>query len=278
MTFLLPFLAALTALLILPDWSFYFEVTPKVVIILLGAAASIPSLRWPEGRRSRWFTGLMALQAAGIVIATAFSTNRWVSFYGTTWRKSGMLVELAVLVVAVAAAGQFSDPERLRTWLRITIAGSIPISIYAVFQYFGVDPVFPPSAYHFGEGRFMIVRPPSTLGHAAYFATYLLYVIFGGIALGRWEIARVWKWIAFGTAGLAMFALVLSGTRAALVGLVVGLGFIAVRGLANRKWFAWAGIAVLLIGAFYVSPWGEKLRARVFWSSEDALGGARLFL
>ena len=205
MNFLLPAVAALVALVILPGWSFYFDVTPKVVIVLLGAAAAIPMLRWPSGRRARWVTGLIAIQGIAIVAATAFSTNRWVSFYGSTWRKNGMLVELAVLIIALAGAGQFSDPERLRNWLRITIAASIPISVYAVFQYFGLDPVFPPNAYHFGEGRFMIVRPPSTLGHAAYLATYLLYVIFGGLALARREISRGWRWIAFLAAGLALF-------------------------------------------------------------------------
>src|SRR5271170_6781367 len=119
MAFLLPSVAALVALLILPGWSFYFEVTPKVVVILLGAAVAIPFLRWPRTRRTQWVVGLIALQAAAIVLATIFSRNRWLGFYGSTWRKNGMLAEIAILVFAVAAIGQFSDPARLKTWLRI---------------------------------------------------------------------------------------------------------------------------------------------------------------
>ena len=278
MAFLLPSLAALVALLILPGWSFYFEVTPKVVVVLLAAAAAIPFLRWPSGKRARWLTGLMAAQAAAIALAALFSTNRWMSFYGSTWPKSGMLVEIAVLVFAAAAIGQFSDPARMKIWLRITIAASIPISLYTVFQYLGIDPIFPPNAYHFGEGRFMIVRPPSTLGHAAYLATYLLYVVFGGIAWARQEISSVWKWIAVGAAGLGFFAMVLSGTRAALVGLLIGVLFVGVRSQIRPIWLGWSAVAVILMAGFYVSPLGEKLRARAFWSSEDALGGARLLL
>src|SRR5580704_1392406 len=155
MAFLLPSLAALIALLILPGWSFYFEVTPKVVVVLLAAAAAIPFLRWPDGKRARWILGLIAAQAITIALATLFSTNRWRSFYGSTWRKDGMLVEIAVLVFAAAAVGQFSDRARMKIWLRITIAASIPISIYTLLQYLGIDPIFPPNAYHFGEGRFM---------------------------------------------------------------------------------------------------------------------------
>jgi len=278
MAFLLPSVAALVALLILPGWSFYFEVTPKVTVILVGAAAVIPFLRWPQARRTQWAVGLIALQAAAIVLATIFSKNRWLGFYGSTWRKSGMLAEIAILVFAAAAIGQFSDPERLKIWLRVTIAASIPIGLYAVFQYFGVDPIFPSNAYHFGEGRFMIVRPPSTLGHAAYLATYLLYVVFGGIALARQEISRAWKWIAVAAAGLGAFAIVLSGTRAALVGILIGLVYVGVRAPSRPNWLAWSALGIFVIAGFYISPLGEKLRARAFWASEDALGGARLML
>ncbi len=63
----------------------------------------------------------------------------------------------------------------LRVLLRITVLTSIPISIYGVLQYFGIDPWLTPPGYHFGTGIFTIVRPPATLGHAAYFATYLLF-------------------------------------------------------------------------------------------------------
>src|SRR5262249_5058169 len=153
-----------------------------------------------------------------------------------------------------------------------------PISIYAIFQYFGFDPVFPANAYHFGEGRFMIVRPPSTLGHAAYLGTYLLYAIFGGIALVRQEISAIWKRAASSAIVLGLFALVLTGTRAALVGLILGIAFVVIRERSRPNWLGLAGFAVLMLAIFYISPLGEKLRARVFWSSEDALGSSRLLL
>ncbi len=41
MTFLLPIVAALAALLILPGWSFFFDVTPKVVVAVAGAALAL---------------------------------------------------------------------------------------------------------------------------------------------------------------------------------------------------------------------------------------------
>jgi tetratricopeptide (TPR) repeat protein len=77
---------------------------------------------------------------------------------------------------------------------------------------------------------------------------------------------------------IAGFAIVLSGTRGALAGLVIGALFVAMRERLNWRWLA-GGLALMaMMAAFYVSPAGERLRARVHWSSEDPLGGSRLLL
>jgi O-antigen ligase len=174
-----------------------------------------------------------------------------------------------------------SIPAARRTFLRITVLTSIPISIYGILQYFGIDPFLTAAGYHFGEGQFMIVRPPATLGHAAYFATYLLYAAFGGAALVNEESEepeKPWKIGAITASVLAMFAIVLSGTRAALVGFVIGAIFVVLRQKLSWRMVAGVGAIAVLIVGFYVSPAGERLRARVFWSSEDPYGGSRLFL
>jgi O-antigen ligase len=287
MTVLLPTVAALVSLLILPGWSFWFDVTPKVVVALLGAALACILFRdWPAFRgspvndsRVKWFGILAAFQAVTLLLGTAFSTHPQLSLLGSTWRRSGLLPELAVLLLGVAAAAHFAmDRTRVRLFLRGTALAAIPASIYGIAQYFGFDPWIPASGYHVGEGAFMIVRPPSTLGHAAYFATYLLYATFAGVALALSEADRRWKALAIGISGLASFTLVLTGTRAALAGLFAGILWLAVRQRLNRSWLVGAAAMLVLIGGFYVAPAGERLRARVHWSSEDPLGGGRLLL
>jgi O-antigen ligase len=268
MSLLLPIVAAIVAILIVPGWSFYFDVAPKVAVVV-AAAALAPAFFKPRWTR---FTQLLALQAAALILATIFSTHRWLSIYGSTWRRCGIFAELAVLILAM------SEVKDLRAWLRITVLASIPVALYATLQYFGVDPILAPEPYHFGEGKYMIVRPPATLGHASYLATYLLYAIFGGLELARLEKNRLWKIAALGASALAFFAMVLSGTRAALVGFVVGWIFIAVREKLSRKLIYCAAAAIVLLGAFYISPFGERLRARAFWSSEDSMGGSRIAL
>src|SRR5262249_1822299 len=100
------------------------------------------------------------------------------------------------------------------------VLGSIPIAIYGMLQYFGVDPLLNAAGYHFGEGVYQIVRPPATLGHAAYYATYMLYAAFAGGFLATEESDARWRYPAVGSSLLALFAIVLSGTRAALLGFV----------------------------------------------------------
>jgi O-antigen ligase len=259
MNFVLPVAAALVAILILPGGSFYFDVAPKAAVVLVGAALAVNLLK-----RDR-FSILLGASTAATLLATVFSTNPWMSFYGSTWRRDGVVVEIAIFILAAAVG----TPQNL---LRFVTFASIPVAIYAMLQYFGIDPILAPAGYHFGAGEFMIVRPPATLGHAAYLATFLLFAVFAAAAeKSRWRIVPM---------ALAVFAILLSGTRAAILGLVAGAILVLIRrsgaprGLKSAVLAATIAVAALAI--FYVSAPGAKLRARVHWSSEDSLGGARL--
>jgi len=302
MNFVLPVTAALVAILILPGVSFYFDVAPKAAVVLLGAALAVNLFK-----RDR-FSVLLGASAAATLLAAAFSTDRWMSFYGSTWRRDGAVVEIAIFVLAAAVG----EPRNL---LRFVTFASIPVAIYGILQYFGIDPILAPAGYHFGTGEFTIVRPPATLGHAAYLATFLLFAVFAAAAeKSRWRFVPI---------ALGVSAILLSGTRAAVLGLIVGAVWMAIRrtgprglkgllknsatdrlphgrgseGVRKRgtsipsrarqlavaaffqqplKSAVLAVAAVVAVAVFYVSPPGAKLRARVHWSSEDALGGARL--
>lgn len=267
---LLPLAAVVVAILILPGWSFSYDVVPKVVVVLLAAAAAL----WIQPQRPTLFAWIIYAQIATTILAALFSTHPQLSLLGGTWRCSGVIAEAAVLLLGLA----FVAVPRERI-LRITVIGGLPVALYGILQYFGIDPLIDSKLYHVGEGAFQIVRPPSTLGHADYFATFLLFPIFGGAALALGELSRAWKFTGLAISGVSTLALVLSGTRAALLGLIVGAIFVAIRGRsANWKWFAAAVGLLVIVAAIYVSPAGERLRARVHWSTEDRFGGARPLL
>ena len=286
---MLPWVLALTPLLIAPRLSFYYDVIPRLSLILFTAAAMLTMRRdvisgvrvLAASSPGRWFCVFAGLHAVSLIVSAAVSSRVWLSINGSTWRRFGLITQLALMVIAVILAADLKRrPEGLRQLLRAFTACGLAASIYGVFQYFGKDPFIDSSGYHVGEGVWMIVRPPGTLGHASYFGVYLLMVVFPGWAVAVSDTDRTWRRIAAVAMVLASFAILLTGTRAAVAGGIAGAGVVAwcARPPVRQRH---ALVALLIaggLGAFYLSPAGERLRARVRWSIEDAHGGARAWL
>jgi O-antigen ligase len=261
---------ALIALILTPRLLFYFDVTPKAVVLLLASGVALL-----PARRSK-LTWLVMLSLVSLALSTALSPNPGLSFYGTHWRQYGALTQAAVLIFAWALSTQ---THRIGLLLRfVSVAGALT-ALYGIAQYLGWDPILPAAAYHVGEGIWTIVRPPSTLGYVSYFATWLLFVVFLSVALpGR---------LAKACAALALIAMLLAGSRAAFLGLAIGaavwMGMRIRPGHAPTRRALWraasfAGAALLAVWVLYLSPAGQPLRGRARWFAEDPWGGARPLL
>jgi len=289
MRFLVPLVAALVPLVITPGLLSYFDITPKIAVLLFGLSLILlyPSanisnlhvlLRAPAGR---WFASFIGLMWLGSAIATAFSSYPLLSLNGGNWRRYGFIVESGLLLfVLLAAAWLAAVQKNIRALLRASVASGGLAALYGIAQYFGWDPWLPAAAYQAGEGSFTIVRPPGTLGHADYFAAWLVIVTFFGLALARLEPARWARLSALGVSILSSIAILLGGTRSALLGLLAGAIVLVILNRPRSRARAWMiAIAVAACGAIFVlSPAGTKLRARVHWATEDVWGGARLLL
>jgi len=254
---------ALIALILTPGWLFYFDVTPKAVVLLLASGVALLPVR-----RSV-LMGLVLLTLASLALSTALSPNPALSFYGTRWRQYGAVTQFAVAIFAWAV---YTQPHRAGVIMRaVSLAGALT-AIYGIAQYLGWDPILPAAGYHIGEGIFTIVRPPSTLGYVSYFATWLLFVVFLSLALpGR--LAKI-------CAALALIAMILTGTRAAFLGLAAGAGvWLFWRGLRLPRRALGGGLAALAaVLVLYLSPVGQPLRSRARWFADDPWGGARPLL
>jgi O-antigen ligase len=270
---------ALVPLAILPAVFFYFDVTPKILVLLLGTAAAL--LFGARGKgpalsaHQRWLHRVLALQAASLLLSTALSSDRALSLAGSNWRRLGLIVQLALLAYTYLLSGL--APHRL---LRAIAASGLAVSAYGIAQYSGWDPWLPKESYHISEGVWLIVRPPGTLGHAGYLGVYLVYVAFCGAALALTPEKPLWRRIGIAAASLSTAAVFLSGTRAAILGLLIGALVLAVRA-RPRVTAKGAGLAALLIvlgAAFYFSPAGLLLRHRVQWHRGDPWGGGRVTL
>lgn len=287
MRFLLPAVAALLPIVIAPGVLFYFDVTPKLVILLIGVSAALILWRGDlplKSRANRIFFLLLAAQAVVLGISTAMSVHPALSLNGGNWRRFGLLSQLAVLLFgALVAIEVATNRNRVTLYLKAIVIGGLPVALFGILQYFGWDPWLPVQPYHIGDVNLTIVRPPSTLGHASYFATYLLVVIFAAAWLVR---QAIWRVPASVTAVLCGAAIILSGTRAALVGLLAGtiVALWSERPSLQPKprsvlaVVAAAAAALLIFIAFYLSPAGQGIRSRVTWVSQEPLGGARPLL
>ncbi len=289
MLWLVPLIAALVPLLITPGALAYFDITPKISLLLLGMTLMLSQVRANtynartllSERAGKWLLGLLAALWMAHAISTLASSNRLLSLNGGSWRRMGLIPETGLLLfVVIAASWLAGQNDRLRVLLRAGAGSGALAAGYGIAQYFGWDPLLPAQAYQAGEGEFTIVRPPGTLGHADYFAAWLVVVLFFAVALHRMEEKRWCRTAALSVIGLAALAIVLSGSRAAMLGAAVG-GVTLL--LARRERIRMRGVALGLVcvaglALFFFSPAGLKLRARLHWSLEDAQGGARLLL
>lgn len=280
---------ALVPLVITPGLLFYFDTTPKLAVILLGSSAlllfhrqNVENFRLLLATAAgRWFTTLMLAEWLSLACSSLVSTNVALAVFGSAWRRLGLLSYTAILVFAVLVAAWIAaDPKNVILFLRsIALSGAIG-SAYGIAQYFGRDPLLPVRYYLAGEGPYTIVRPPGTLGHADYFAAWLVIVVFCSLALVRMEKSALARCLAVGVVGGGIAAILLSGTRGAMLGTAVGFVYFFVRlrpKLTVRSVIGPAAVVMIAV-VFIASPAGTFVRARVHWSLDDVRGGARLLL
>ncbi len=284
--------AALTAffapLALTPHLLFYYDITPKIAFLLLGAAIAL-ALTFKELDSLRAFCGTpygglyAAATGAGIAlagIATLLSAHPGLAWNGSTWRRMGGLTECATFIAALwIAACALRSTERMAWLLRAICAAGLLSALYGIAQYFGWDPFLPKAGYEAGEGVYRIVRPPGTLGHSDYFAAFLLWPVFLGIGLWRDERDSAFRILGASTAATGSIAILLSGSRGAVLGLIAGVFVLAaVLRPSMRAAAAAVALAAVALGGFYLSPAGERMRARAHWIGEDRVGGARPLL
>ena len=288
----MPFLAIVVVVLIplaiAPGFSFYFDVVPKTAILLIGVALLLLTCAYTpsafEGfARSRFGRplsfGYLVLMVT-TVAAAEMSIDPLAAWNGSNWRRFGALEQIAVILAAWLLSALCAKSLTLRTTVlrSICVAGLIAAT-YGVIQYFGLDPILPPAGYQAGEGTFRIVRPPGTLGHSDYFGAWLLWPFFVGAATFLTEGRAFWKSFGLLTVFVAGTAIILTGSRGAVVGLTAGITIYAVLARVRIRTVAVVFLsAIMAFTLFYVSPAGQGLRARAHWIGEDRTGGARPLL
>src|SRR5688572_20708480 len=164
---ILVWLVAAVPLFIAPGVSFYFDVIPRLSLLLIIVALLLIT----RSQVAIFSTGHMRVfciaalaYAISLVLSSMLSTNPSFSRYGSSWLRFGLITQGALLILTVVLAAD----RRTRELLRAFIALGFVAAVYGIFQYFGKDQLLDSSLYHVGEGVWTIVRPPGTAGHADY--------------------------------------------------------------------------------------------------------------
>ena len=267
-------LLLLMPLVVTPQTIFPFIVgkalySRAIIEIIFGLWALLAILR-PAYRPPRsWLLILLALSLGVAILAACFGVSVQRSFWSTYERMQGV-VDLAhwfVFTVVVA-----SVVRTFRGWgvlLNLNLGVSLIVALLALSQHYA----------NVGSSLFAFspYRESASFGNPTYLGTYMLVNVILALGflirsfipaqrIGKNFFLLLWSGRCFwgGTALINIWVLILTGTRGALLGLILGLGFSAVLFvfLARRRAVRLAAIgltgtlggAAILIASMFLTP------------------------
>jgi O-antigen ligase len=194
-----------------------------VLLAMLCGAALDPRLRKPSVQLlNHRHMLLLTLYVVCISISTIFAIAPRNSFFGSFENQTGLLTHLCFFICCISliiGAGRLW--VRLQAILWAMLITALLISVYAVAQFFGIEPFVQAELYRFKSAGATLLRVCGTLGHADYLGNFLLYVAFVAPAFAMISSGRARR-IALFASLLIVFAIICSGTRGAWLGLVFG--------------------------------------------------------
>src|ERR1039457_5875014 len=134
-------LVGVIALIITPGRMFYFDVAPKVAVLLVGTAAFlIGSTRQRAIPRPYTFWVWLAASLLSLGVSTVFSANRALSVCGGTWREYGAVTQAAVLLLAAMVAWNVAGREdSVKAMLRAVAAAAMGLMSLGVSTVFSAN-------------------------------------------------------------------------------------------------------------------------------------------
>lgn len=267
-------------LLNLQECLLWFDVTPKAVALFtsVGIGCIGLSLQGNYIQLPRIATLLIGAWTLSALLSTGYSLTPHISLGGSAWRRCGLPTELSLscFMLLTMATVRYSD-LRLRWLLRAvsTVLGATALGVLLqVFDVSGFIGLAPPVD---------IARPGGFLGAGHAFGCFVPAVVF--LVAGHLVVEGATKWglLAQGSLLLGLVAMWFCGTRATILGLLIGslaLSSMA-KGISGRL------LKILLLGtaAFFaaVLVWSlagvnEPIPSLLRWQQvlTDPLGGSRL--
>ncbi len=237
---------------------------PKVVTLLVLAGVSLAFLCVSAFRGEselRWHPVLWVLVAlvgwAGV--STLFAASPAVAVWGAYLRNEGLVAVFGYGLIAFLAVQYVRSMRDLRTVVVVAVVSGLLVSIYALVQFFGFDPI----AWTNVSGRVW-----SSFGNADMLGDYLVFpfVLAVGLALSAGGSRRSLGWCAVTV--LLAAALAATQTRGAWIAAVVAVlamawaGWGRLRSASRRQKLTFGAIAVVLVAAAVAATMVLVLRGR----------------
>ncbi|TSC73585.1 MAG: Lipid A core--O-antigen ligase-like protein [Parcubacteria group bacterium Gr01-1014_70] len=249
-----------TPLVVAPTWffpyitgkNFFFRIVTELAFGMWLALILVDAQYRPR-------RGFMLYAFLGFIVvmglATFFGIDPYNSFWSNYERMEGMVTYLHVAALFLMASSVFRTLADWRLTFHVSVAVSLIIAGYGFLELMNIITIPGSTAGASGIGIF------SRLGNQIYLAAYLLFHFF---ILGflYFSTRVIWWRIAYALLGVFEFYIFIhTGTRGALIGLVVGLAVsIALLFLFslrdNKRIAVYTGtlmvIGIILLSAFYM--------------------------
>ena len=204
-----------------PDHLVWFDITPKVAALLsmVGFACfTIPSNLLFRATNRKCATLLPVAMIAIAVLSATFSQAPFLSLGGSNWRRLGLPAEVALAVFTILQTESARNEPRYSIWcLRASCVALLISSLAVLFEFEGMAPLLglreSPNA----------ARPGGVLGSGAAFGCYATAPLFLCVTLWLIDQARLWRRLATIAGILGFAAILVCGTRAAVLAVFLGL-------------------------------------------------------
>lgn len=217
----------LTAPILVTNWTLYPYVHGKTLAVILAAHLVLVIFvlaRYRGAVGSLRLTPLiwaMAILSGVFLISGLAGVNFEKSLWGSFPRLLGLYHFIIIFLLAIVLGTVFTK-EDWRRLFRFGLVISAIVSLLAILQKF-----FPWFVWY-GS------RVGSTLDNPSFLAGYLIFFIFWGLILETNELDTVKRRLILAATAINVVALVLTKTRGALLGLVIGL-FVTIIFLLIKK-------------------------------------------
>lgn len=191
-------------------------------------------------RRRRLVMWGFVLPSLALLVVTLVS-SWWsvaprISFWGSYNRAQGAATLIAYVVLAASVLAFFRTAVQWRRLVDTAVLTSVPITVYAIAQRLGADPI--------AWGQDMTRRVGSTQGNAIFLGAYLLFALFLTIERSAATVARRdegrTRWLRLAAYGLVLLlqlnAVVLTQSRGPVLGLLAGAFVAALAWALSLGW------------------------------------------